>query len=49
VGRGEECRTRVNRAWQMTLFFSRFASKLKELYSCAASLFLTNKLKLKEL
>jgi hypothetical protein len=49
VGRGEECRTKVNRAWQMTLFFSRFANKLKELYSCVASLFITNKLKLKEL
>jgi hypothetical protein len=42
-GRGEECRTKVNRAWQMTLFFSRFANELKKLYSCAASLFITDK------
>ena len=48
VGRGEECRTKVNRAWQMTLFFSKFANKVKELYSGAASLFITNKLKLEE-
>jgi hypothetical protein len=40
--------TKVNRACQMTLFFSRFANKLKELYYCAALLFIPNKLKLKE-
>ena len=33
----------------MTLFFSRFANKLKELYSGAASLFISNKLKLKRI
>jgi len=49
VGRGEECRTTVNRAWQMTWFFSRFANKLKT--TILVFLFITNKqkLKLKEL
>jgi len=46
VGKGEECQTKVNKAWQMTLFLSRFANKLKELYSCPALLFITNKLRI---
>ena len=40
--------TKVNRACQRTLFFFRFANKLKELYYCAALLLISNKLKLKE-